>query len=251
MDIRFFDINNIKGFNSVYKKLSPKDFGYDLFDEPPAFAAYAGDKPVGLATLLFVPDETGDFLLEAELTLFVHPDYRHRGIAGTLTGEIKKYTAKHYPKLPVVFTLPENLSDSSFAKHRAYKELLMSAKPAILQRLPSRSEIFKLLSDMGLKIICENFSTLSCRVFKDNEEIAHVFINRDGGTACLYSLFVVPCFREQGIGQAITEYALSFMQKDDIPVILNVRDTNVAALGLYKKIGFVKVEECVFFKLLY
>ena len=262
MDIRFFDFNDKEEFDPVYKEIRPDDFGYDLFDEPPAFAAFIDDKPVALATFIFIPGDT-----EAELTLFVLPEYRRMGVATALVNNIKDFLRgqRDSSMLPlnstIVFTLPKELSGSSFAKHKAYSELLLVAKPETrgqfsvsLKRDRKPSPCLYLKTGGGaslcLPIIHENENPFVCRVMHNDREIAHVSVNRDGNTACLYGLYVSPDFRRKGIGQALIEYAISFPISEGIPVILNVCDTNTPALNLYKKIGFTEAESCTFYKLI-
>ena len=286
MKILFFDHEDTDGLNNVYQKLMPYFGGYELFDTPPAFVAYEDGVPVALATLLIlpknitIPGSDENFSLEAELTLFVLPQYRRRGITKELARYIKEYMDENYPKVPVVYTLPSALLDSSFARYPAFNEMIMQIMPDKKEHLTPRKDIKDLLTGKGF-VISENkhedvlcislLESLSVPETSDKElfdrtkkiserqidktgnrplpDIAHVFINRDGCIACLYGLFVNPGYRRLGIGQMLTEYGISYFLDDNIPVILNVRDTNISAVNLYKRIGFTEADSCKYFKL--
>ena len=132
MKIRFFDHDDTKEFNSVYQRLMPDFNGYELFDAPPAFAAYEDGVPAALATLLILPKNAAipgsgdDSSLEAELTLFVHPKYRKRGLAKELARNIKEYMDENFPGVLVVYTLPKALFDSSYGTNpRLYKTIFI------------------------------------------------------------------------------------------------------------------------------
>ena len=286
MRIRFFDYDDTIEINSVYQRLMPYLDGYEMFDTPPAFAAYEDGKPVALATLLIlpknaaIPGSDNDSSLEAELTLFVLPKYRRMGLAKELSCYIKEYTDEYFPGVPVVYTLPSALLDSSFARYPAINEMIMQIMPDKKEHLTPRKNIKDLLTGKGF-VISENkhedvlcislLESLSVPETSDKElfdqtkkiserqldktgnrplpDIAHVFINRDGCIACLYGLLVNPGYRRLGIGQMLTEYGISYFLDDNIPVILNVRDTNISAVNLYKRIGFTAADSCKYFKL--
>lgn len=287
MKIRFFDHDDTREFNSVYKCFMPDLDGYELFDAPPAFAAYEDGKPVALATLLILPKNAAipgsddDSSLEAELTIFVHSKYRRRGLAKELARNIKKFMDENYPDVPVVFTLPDALLNSSFARYPAFCEMLLKITPDATDNITPRESIKERLCVEGLviseekqnKVLCICLSNTSSAKERqkggssefyqrsdtenclphlsapDDQDIAHVFICHDGDIACLYGLYVNRGYRGRGIGGMITEYSISYYLGDKIPVILNVRDTNTYAVNLYKKIGFTEADSCEYYKL--
>lgn len=279
MKIRFFDHDDTKEFNSVYQRLMPDFNGYELFDAPPAFAAYEDGVPAALATLLILPKNAAipgsgdDSSLEAELTLFVHPKYRKRGLAKELARNIKEYMDENFPGVLVVYTLPKALFDSSFARYPAFSEILMQITPGDSCKITPIERITERLSEEGLEIVTTRqeddiclklmtakipghteISSVSCQS-PDTETspglplIAEVHFIRDENIACLHGLYVLPEFRGRGLGQMLAEYGVSYFLNDDIPVILNVRDTNSPALNLYKKIGFTEADSCKYYKL--
>jgi ribosomal protein S18 acetylase RimI-like enzyme len=61
--------------------------------------------------------------------------------------------------------------------------------------------------------------------------------------ACLQELYVVPELRGRGIGEALMEVVLATCRDRDAAWIeLNTGETDVAARGLYRKLGFTNEE---------
>ena len=60
--------------------------------------------------------------------------------------------------------------------------------------------------------------------------------------ADMMNLAVAPDYRQQGIGQALVNWLVcALQQKNVIALLLEVRVSNVSAISLYKKLGFVQV----------
>jgi ribosomal-protein-alanine N-acetyltransferase len=85
--------------------------------------------------------------------------------------------------------------------------------------------------------------------------IWHFFVAKDGENVLGYISFTViidecqivnvatsPAHRKMGIGKLLIEELLSYAKKSEISkVFLEVRESNVAAISLYKKYGFLVV----------
>ena len=167
MEIRFFDDNRANDIESICRKLTGETEGYELFDTAPAFAAFEENEPVGMASLCIISANDvipggGCEPAEAELTVWVRPDCRRQGIATSLAREVKEYMSRNYPGLPVVFSLPEELTDSSFAKSEAYRELLLRMDANSSDYNILREEIKKSFSREGLEIIDEYRGRFLC-----------------------------------------------------------------------------------------
>ena len=81
-------------------------------------------------------------------------------------------------------------------------------------------------------------------VFNEEEPAAVLNINYTNSYATIYGVYVDEDKRNLGLGTALVFDAIEeFFSNFDIPLILNVTSTNVAAVKLYKKAGFTKTSQ--------
>ncbi|MCW5983107.1 MAG: ribosomal protein S18-alanine N-acetyltransferase [Bryobacteraceae bacterium] len=81
-----------------------------------------------------------------------------------------------------------------------------------------------------------DFLNYDCRVALAGGRVAGFIVTRSAaGEHEILTLAVAPEFRRRGIGRALVESVLRSLAG---PVFLEVRESNMAALNLYKTIGF-------------
>ncbi len=80
-------------------------------------------------------------------------------------------------------------------------------------------------------------------VAEDNGKIAgYVGSQSVLDAADMMNLAVSPDYRQQGVGQALVNRLVQYLQQNNvIALLLEVRVSNTPAISLYKKMGFVQV----------
>ena len=69
-----------------------------------------------------------------------------------------------------------------------------------------------------------------------------IVVSRHGGGECeIVHIGVLSHMRRKGIGVKLLEVVLEFARDKSAPVLLEVAENNIAAIGLYRKSGFVEV----------
>jgi ribosomal-protein-alanine N-acetyltransferase len=99
----------------------------------------------------------------------------------------------------------------------------------------SASEQWSERSWLG-ELLGEGRTVLIARAY---QPVGMITIQTIGELADLHRLAVAPAFRRQGVGTALVKSALEIVRHLGVrAVILEVRDTNDAAIMLYQKLGF-------------
>ena len=79
-----------------------------------------------------------------------------------------------------------------------------------------------------------------CFVLKQQEKaIGFCIWQRVAGEACLLNIAIEPDFQRRGLARQLLNHGLSYCQcNGDLQCYLEVRESNLAALALYTKLGF-------------
>jgi ribosomal protein S18 acetylase RimI-like enzyme len=73
--------------------------------------------------------------------------------------------------------------------------------------------------------------------------IGRILVHRDAGFLLLVDIALLPEFRGQGIGTRFLHELLKEAESSHLPVRLHVQKTNIGALRLYQRLGFLKTGE--------
>ena len=125
----------------------------------------------------------------------------------------------------------------------------------ILYRYAKKEDVFDILS-----LDEENFSNNFDEKFyleyiknqrvivAENEKkvIGYILFNQILDEAEIYKIVVSKDFRKKKIAFKIMEFLLEDLQKNDVKkIFLEVRKSNIPAINLYKKCGFIEIREIV------
>ena len=83
-------------------------------------------------------------------------------------------------------------------------------------------------------------------IIANNSECDIGFITFDisSDTADIEDVFVLPDYRKNGVGYALINNAFTYLRSKGVEkVFLEVRESNLSAINLYKKCGFSKISE--------
>jgi ribosomal protein S18 acetylase RimI-like enzyme len=90
----------------------------------------------------------------------------------------------------------------------------------------------------------EDISILNAMLSEDDEPAAMLNLNHTPSYSTIYGVFVDEDKRNKGLGFSLLFDTLDeFFNEYDKPLILNVTSTNIPALKLYKKAGFIKTSQ--------
>ena len=123
----------------------------------------------------------------------------------------------------------------------------MSIRQMQLQDVPAIAELEKLcFSDPWSEnsIASELVNPLSYwLVAEDNGKIAgYVGSQAVLDAADMMNLAVSPDYRQQGVGQALVNGLVAYLEQNNvIALLLEVRVSNMPAISLYEKLGFIQV----------
>ncbi len=90
----------------------------------------------------------------------------------------------------------------------------------------------------------EDISILNAMLSEDDEPAAMLNLSHTPSYSTIYGVFVDEDKRNKGLGFSLLFDTLDeFFNEYDKPLILNVTSTNIPALKLYKKAGFIKTSQ--------
>ena len=85
-------------------------------------------------------------------------------------------------------------------------------------------------------------------IISENEKsiVGYILFNQILDEAEIYKIVVSKDFRKKKIAFKIMEFLLEDLQKNDVKkIFLEVRKSNIPAINLYKKCGFIEIREIV------
>lgn len=81
---------------------------------------------------------------------------------------------------------------------------------------------------------------------KEKNVIGYILFNQILDEAEIYKIVVLKDFRKKQIAFKIFEFLLNELKKSDVKkIFLEVRKSNIPAINLYKKCGFIDIREIV------
>jgi len=207
----------------------------------------------------FIEDEASKNLYE--ISALTSPNYRNQGFFKTL---LKELIADKSMNSNFIMPVEDEFKSASFLDSYIYSEYLYLLKKEDFLKEKDKleeqaynvdhytafsedytqfflyldanednetnSEIYG-VSDTDLEILNS--------VFNEDEPAAVLNINFSSKYATIYGVFVDEDKRNKGLGFALLYDSLEeFYKHFDLPLVLNVTSTNIAACKLYKKAGF-------------
>ncbi|MBC8452362.1 MAG: GNAT family N-acetyltransferase [Spirochaetes bacterium] len=221
--------------------------------------AWAGKDIVGV-TALFIPT-----MEEAELSGFVHPSYRNRGIFKNLLEKaVAELSAFNFPsllfvcndqseiglkmlkkaKIPYEFTEYSMILETDIAYQKTGITLKRAYKKNIDEFIALNVSIFKGSTQNARILLEKTFQSdkMNCYSFiYDNSVIGMgcTANTKPEDTASIFGFGILPEYRGKGLGKLslyeLTHYIHTHYKK---PARLEVNSRNQAALSLYTSLGF-------------
>ena len=237
-------------------------------DMPAFFLYYREKELVGL--LPVYADEE-----DVEVTILVHPDYRHQGIARALFTSFEKETAS-FPIRSVTFQTERIFLDRhpDFVSNWGLVEDTWLGKDRRPYPLAKLSNLEVLLADSSYQ---DQISQLKFQAFSEEDESREVVdryvaealkdpesrlyillkngqvigtctVDLSSNTNYLYGLAISELERGKGYGSYLAKSLVGqLIEQNDKEFQIAVEDSNVGAKRLYEKIGFVKQTQVVYF----
>jgi ribosomal protein S18 acetylase RimI-like enzyme len=224
--------------------------------------ARAGKELVGVAAL-FIPTPK-----EAEISGFVHPSYRKKGIFKTLLAQAEaELSAFSFPSLlfvcndqsqsglkmlsnaeiPYDFTEYSMKLDTGITYQKTGVTLKKAFKKSVNEFIALNINIFKESAENARMMIESTFQSddRECYSFHHNNSIIGmgcIAYTKPEDTAFIFGFGVLPEYRGKGLGKlALSELAHYIHTNYKKPAGLEVNSRNQAALSLYTSLGF-KIE---------
>lgn len=223
---------------------------YELFSDcdTPYFAVFSDEKRthcIGLLTFLISENEA---FTEAEVAAFVLPDFRRQGIFTTLYQAAYRKIKAQYPDCMLTGIFPDFLKKCALYGGTAYTEYLMmlTVENAGLSALDSYTAIADILPDSAAGSdsfyeACFSDDEQDFLLYRgeEDEPCAVCSLDYENGFTNLYGVYVDEDCRGQGLGTLLLSRLIpAYFKKCSLPLILNVRSTNTAAMQLYRHCGF-------------
>ena len=148
-------------------------------------------------------------------------------------------------------TLPEALLRSSLAAAPAYAELLLRLGKERFQAFMKSPQVQDVVDKAGVETeVKQSDDSKVYTLSSDGKEIASLKLDFEPNATNLYRLFVELALRNKGFGTTLVTRVLNdVFSKKDLPVILNVKSTNDAAVNLYENVGFDEIDRVWYFEL--
>ncbi|RKV70473.1 MAG: GNAT family N-acetyltransferase [Streptococcus sp.] len=247
------------------------DNNYNADPEMPSFfMAEMDGRTIGFLSIY--ADEPG----QAEVSLYVLPDYRRQGVALQLLTDFKEVADKYtLTEIEYIAELAFLNNHPNFAQRFIYQAeeaeiwLAQAAQPFHLEEKEGievlqgsldlaeeiaafQSQAFETPLDVALKYTREAVSSASSLLYilkKDDRVVASVSVDTDFGTNYFFGLAVDQDFQGQGLGSYLllaSMQDLNELNGQEFQIV--VENQNARALKLYKKLGFKEMTEVVYLK---
>ncbi|WP_148880358.1 GNAT family N-acetyltransferase [Streptococcus sp. Marseille-P7376] len=247
------------------------DNAYNFDAEMPAFfLANLDHQTVGFLSVY--ADEPG----QAEVSVYVLPDYRRRGIANTLLQEFSKVAEKYDLSQIEYISEVKFLADHpTFAEKFDYDlketeiwleqaagtfpeeekeglEVLLGKKEMVAEIAAFQSQIFGMLMETALHYASQALESPDSLLYvlkKDGQIVASCSVDTSFGSNYLFALAVDQAFQGQGLGSHLVRSILNDLASRNGQVCqIVVEAQNTGALRLYERLGFKRKSETVYLK---
>ncbi|MGT2940174.1 GNAT family N-acetyltransferase [Streptococcus cristatus] len=239
-------------------------------DMPAFFLANLDHQTIGFLSVY--ADEPG----QAEVSVYVLPDYRGRGIANALLQEFSKIAKKYDLSQIEYISEVKFLADHpTFAEKFDYDlketeiwleqaagtfpeeekegvEVLLGKKEMVAEIAAFQSQVFEMPMETALHYASQALESPDSLLYvlkKDSQIVASCSVDTSFGSNHLFALAVDQAFQGQGLGSHLVRSILNDLSGRNGQVCqIVVEAQNTGALRLYERLGFKRKSEAVYLK---
>ena len=239
-------------------------------DMPAFFLANLDHQTIGFLSVY--ADEPG----QAEVSVYVLPDYRGRGIANALLQEFSKIAKKYDLSQIEYISEVKFLADHpTFAEKFDYDlketeiwleqaagtfpeeekegvEVLLGKKEMVAEIAAFQSQVFEMPMETALHYASQALESPDSQLYvlkKDSQIVASCSVDTSFGSNHLFALAVDQAFQGQGLGSHLVRSILNDLSGRNGQVCqIVVEAQNTGALRLYERLGFKRKSEAVYLK---
>lgn len=244
-------------------------YNFDV-DMPAFFLANLDHQTVGFLSVY--ADEPG----QAEVSVYVLPDYRGRGIANALLQEFSKVAEQYELSQIEYISEVKFLADHpTFAEKFDYDlketeiwleqaagnfpeeekddvEVLLGRKEMVADIAAFQSQIFEMPMDTALHYASQALNSPDSLLYvlkKDGQIVASCSVDTSFGSNYLFALAADQAFQGQGLGSHLVRSILNDLaSRNGQACQIVVEAQNTGALRLYERLGFKRKSEAVYLK---
>lgn len=244
-------------------------YNFDV-DMPAFFLANLDHQTVGFLSVY--ADEPS----QAEVSVYVLPDYRRQGIASALLQEFFKIAEKYdlsqieyisevkflaeHPTFAEKFDYDlketeiwlEQAAETFPEEEKEGVEVLLGRKEMVSEIADFQSQIFEMPIDTALHYASQALESSDSLLYvlkKDGQIVASCSVDTTFGSNHLFALAVDQVFQGQGLGSHLVRSILNDLAIRNGQVCqIVVEAQNTGALRLYERLGFKRKSEAVYLK---
>ena len=263
-------VQNCHVIDGTYR-LPYLDNAYNFDGDMPAFfLANLDHQTIGFLSVYADEPE------QAEVSVYVLPDYRGQGIANALLQEFskiaKKYDLSQIEYISEVKFLAEHLT---FAEKFDYDlketeiwleqaagtfpeeekegvEVLLGKKEMVVEIAAFQSQVFEMPMDTALHYASQALESPDSLLYvlkQEGQIVASCSVDTSFGSNHLFALAVDQVFQGQGLGSHLVRSILNDLSGRNGQVCqIVVEAQNIGALRLYERLGFKRKSEAVYLK---
>ena len=263
-------VQNCHVIDGTYR-LPYLDNAYNFDGDMPAFfLANLDHQTVGFLSVYADEPE------QAEVSVYVLPDYRGQGIANALLQEFSKIAKKYDLSQIEYISEVKFLADHpTFAEKFDYDlkkteiwleqaagtfpeeekegvEVLLGRKEMVAEIAAFQSQIFEMPMDTALHYASQALESTDSLLYvlkQDGQIVASCSVDTSFGSNYLFALAVDQAFQGQGLGSHLVSSILNDLSGRNGQVCqIVVEAQNTGALRLYERLGFKRKSEAVYLK---
>lgn len=211
------------------------------------FMAYLGNELIGFLNL-FVPDESA-----AEVSAFVRPDMRRRGVFTKMLEAAKDELDNWYIYDLLYAAEPVSKDAEAAARNMGlvneHGELLMKAEAVTDEAAGKNVRTGDAVEEKAEETTCTHDGLICVRndnciagfdYLFDGCKVGSVCLNEEQNSFCIFDVLIYEQYRGRGLGQRMMRLLMEYIRfhAPDKDIILEVSRDNGPAVHIYKKLGF-------------
>lgn len=190
---------------------------------------------IGFLSFLWIPGTD-----EAELTAFVHPDYRKSGIFTKMLKAARK-ECKKLGITSLYYCLPSETGEKNKSHQYSHSEYLMKLDNSLMKF--NAAKLQKRLDELETDYVHCPGKNGECGLFmrSSGKCICRCNLEDEESFTNLWGVFTDENYRHRGLATLLINCVSNTLKSLSKPLILQVSSRNTLALSLYEKCGFTTI----------